>query len=205
LAAQLQQYFVEETTMPSTKRKPTARRAAVSRNDAISLLKRDHETVRGLLNRLDATTERAGSQRKELLHQIDLEIRHHSRIEEEIFYPAFKEAARKADQDLYYEAHEEHHVVTFVLMEIKVTSVDTEVFSAKAKVLKDLVEHHAEEEETQMFPKARQVMSPATLRELGARIQRRKQELESSFVTRIASTAGRTIGRVLPTTKKRAA
>jgi hemerythrin-like domain-containing protein len=146
--------------------------------DAISLLKKDHQEVRKLLRRLESTSERSGSQREQLLGQIEIEIKAHTTIEEEIFYPAFKEAVRsKSDQELYYEALEEHHVVDLVMPEVKRTGVKSEKFAAKAKVLKDLIEHHAAEEEKEMFPKARKAMNAPELKELGLQMQQRKQQL----------------------------
>lgn len=80
----------------------------------------------------------------------------HTQIEEEIFYPAFQQSAQgEEEEQLYYEALEEHHVVDMVLPELKGTDEASEEFAAKAKVLKDLIEHHAKEEENEMFPKAR--------------------------------------------------
>ena len=102
----------------------------------------------------------------------------HTQIEEEIFYPAFKDSLKsERDEHLYYEALEEHHVVDLILPEIKGATEGSEEFDAKAKVLKDLVEHHAEEEESSMFPKARKAIGTARLRELGEELERRKQDL----------------------------
>jgi hemerythrin-like domain-containing protein len=167
--------------MPATSRKRstgtrsrTTRRQSKSRSasDAISLLKQDHQKVRQLLKRLESNGT------EELLSEIENELKVHTQIEEEIFYPAFKEAVEsEEDEHIYYEAIEEHHVVDLVLPEIKSSSEGSEEFDAKAKVLKDLVEHHAEEEETQMFPKARKAMGAARLRELGQELRERKQEL----------------------------
>ena len=87
--------------------------------------------------------------------QIDRELKVHTQIEEEIFYPAYREASRKKDdQKLYYEALEEHHVVDLVLPEMN-DGENNEELKAKAKVLKELVEHHAGEEEKEMFPRAK--------------------------------------------------
>ena len=84
----------------------------------------------------------------------------------EIFYPAYKAAvSKREDTKLYHEALEEHHVVDTVIAEIKSCDSGSEEFSAKAKVLKDLVEHHAEEEEKQMFPRARSLDPSATYTE----------------------------------------
>ena len=146
--------------------------------DAIALLKADHKKVKGLLGQLEKSTEKAAARRTRLLSQIEMELTVHTTIEEEIFYPAYKDSVRsKDDRKLYFEANEEHHVVKGVLPEIGATDPATEVFGAKAKVLKELVEHHADEEEKEMFKSARKAMSPAELRDLGARMAARKAEL----------------------------
>jgi hemerythrin-like domain-containing protein len=172
--------------MPATSKKRSSknRRTSTRRQnnrsgmDALSLLKKDHQNVRQLLARLESSAENGGSESTTLLRQIENELKVHTQIEEEIFYPAFKDAVEgKHDEHLYYEALEEHHVVDMVLPEIKSSSKNPDKFAAKAKVLKDLVEHHAEEEETEMFPKARKAMGTAELRELGQQMQARKQQL----------------------------
>jgi hemerythrin-like domain-containing protein len=154
--------------------------------DAVALLKKDHQTVRQILKKLKSSAENGRGESAMLLRQIENELQVHTQIEEEIFYPAFRDAVEgKDDEHLYYEALEEHHVVELVLVEIKTTSRNSEEFPAKAKVLKDLVEHHAEEEENEMFPKARKAMGAAQLRELGRQLQERKQELTGGFTGRI--------------------
>ena len=166
--------------------------------DAVSLLKQDHKKVIQLLNDIESTTKRGTDRRTQLLKEIETEIKVHSRIEEEIFYPAFKEAARTSDEHLVYEAMEEHHVVDVVLAELKAAKVDSEQFGAKVKVLKDLIEHHAiEEEEAEMFPKARRIMGSARLRQLGVELRERKQELQSDLLTRVARTAGSAMGKMM--------
>jgi hemerythrin-like domain-containing protein len=146
--------------------------------NAISLLKADHKKVKGLLDELEATTERAPKKREKLLSQIDAELKVHTAIEEQIFYPAFRDAVKKKeDREMYFEALEEHHVVKMVLPEIAGTDPASEPFGAKAKVLKELVTHHAKEEERDMFPEARKVLSDDELEQLGERMQARKDEL----------------------------
>jgi len=144
--------------------------------DAIALLKQDHEKVRGLLGQLENAT---GARRNKLLAQVEQELKVHTTIEEEIFYPAYRDAARKKeDKKLYFEAVEEHHVVDLVMPEAN-NGQTVEELKAKAKVLKDLVEHHAGEEEKQMFPRARKALDREELRELGERMQQRKEELQA--------------------------
>lgn len=151
-----------------------AKKKASPTQDAIALLKDDHKTVRSLLESLEKAT---GTRREKLLGQIAQELKVHTTIEEEIFYPAFREAAtKKDDQTMFFEAVEEHRVVDTVLPQAGVGQ-NNEELKAKAKVLKELVEHHAEEEEKEMFPRARKVMDRDELRELGSRMAARKKEL----------------------------
>ena len=179
--------------MPASSRKRSTNRGRTAGNsgkDAIALLKQDHKNVRQLLKRLEGTTDRNAGQREELLTEIENEVKVHTAIEEEIFYPAFKESLRsKSDLHLYFEALEEHHVMDMVMPEIRNGDTDSEEFAAKAKVLKDLIEYHAEEEEKRMFPKARKSMGTARLREVGEDLQERKEELKSGMW-------GRTLGTI---------
>jgi hemerythrin superfamily protein len=147
--------------------------------DAIALLKQDHKTVRAMLTELAETTTRAKKTRTELLHKIRTELEAHTTIEEEIFYPAFKAAGEKADDNkMFFEALEEHRAAgDLVLPDLLRTDVSSDQFSGRAKVLKELVEHHADEEEKEMFPRARALMDEAQLRELGERMATRKAEL----------------------------
>lgn len=164
--------------MPASSRTPknNNRQGSRSGRDAIALLKKDHHNVRQLLKKLEAAEE--GEERLELFSQVQNELKIHTQIEEEIFYPAFRQSAEGEEAEhLYYEALEEHHVVDMVLPEIRDTDENSDEFAAKAKVLKDIVEHHAEEEETEMFPKARKLMDSSELKGLGQQLEQRKMEL----------------------------
>jgi hemerythrin superfamily protein len=145
--------------------------------DAIAILKQDHRKVRELLSQLEETTGRSIQKRQKLLAKIVREVKIHATVEEEIFYPAVREILSKKDAKLYFEALEEHHVVDLVIPEIEDTDPASDEFGGKAKVLKDLIEHHAKEEEKEMFPKVRESMKAEELQELGARIEERKREL----------------------------
>lgn len=146
--------------------------------DAIQLLKADHDKVREMLEELTGTTNRAEKKRTELLGKIRLELEAHTTIEEEIFYPAFRDAGRKDEEEMYFEAVEEHRAAgELVLPDLLKTEVTSDQFSGRAKVLKELIEHHVEEEEKEMFPKARKLLDKDQLRELGELMQQRKQEL----------------------------
>lgn len=150
--------------------------------NAITMLKADHATVKRLLRELDETSERAVKERERLVAQIERELKTHAQIEEEVFYPAFKAAAEDTDaEDLFYEAAEEHHVVDMVLPALKAANPKSHEFTAKAKVLKDLVEHHVMEEEGEMFPQARKLFDDQQLRELGDLMQTRRDTIEAMW------------------------
>ena len=147
--------------------------------DAISLLKDDHDAVEALLTELAESTSRAVKKRADLLEKIRVELKAHATIEEEIFYPAFKAKGDRADDDkMYFEALEEHRAAgDLVLPDLLNTPVDSEKFSGRAKVLKELVKHHADEEEKEMFPRSKKLLSKDELAALGTRMAARKTEL----------------------------
>lgn len=149
------------------------------KSEAVKLLVLDHETVRSLLEELAETTPRGVKKRRELLEQVGAELRAHARIEEEIFYPALLEATTTQEQEkLLHEAREEHRAVEdLVLPDLEDTDLGSVQFGGRAKVLKELVEHHADEEQEDMFPLAEELLSKDELDELGERMRARKEEL----------------------------
>jgi hemerythrin-like domain-containing protein len=143
--------------------------------DVITLLKEDHKLVKKLLKELEDTTTRGVKSRRQLLSRIAEEVRLHAHVEETIFYPAFRDAAaRSEDERLFLEASEEHRLVHEMLPELERTDPSTEMFSARAKVLKDLIEHHAEEEEREMLPRAKKLLSTEERTALGQETEERK-------------------------------
>ena len=146
--------------------------------NAIELLKADHKKVKELLSQLVESTTRAEKKRRQLLDRIEQELKVHTHIEEEIFYPAFKAAGNAEHKKMYFEALEEHRAVDdLVLPDLKKTDPTSEKFSGRAKVLKELIEHHADEEEQEMFKAARKAMSREELQELGERMETRKEAM----------------------------
>jgi hypothetical protein len=142
--------------------------------DAITLLKTDHEKVSGIFEKLEETTERAEKTREELFTKLKQELDLHAHVEETIFYPVLKKA--EETREITMEGLQEHHVVKVLLRELEAMEVTSETWTAKLKVLKENVEHHVEEEEDEMFKKARTVLSTDQLEELGALIEQEKKE-----------------------------
>jgi hemerythrin-like domain-containing protein len=140
--------------------------------DAISMLKKDHDKVKDLLEELERTTERGVKTRSELFATIKGELTVHEIIEEEIFYPALKSHPRA--EDIVLEGYEEHHVVDLLMGELENLDVADETWGAKAKVMKENVEHHIEEEEGDMFKQARRVFDRQELEDLGEQMATRR-------------------------------
>ena len=141
--------------------------------DAITLLKTDHEKVAGIFEQLEPTTERAIKTREELFARLKQELDVHAHIEETILYPVLKQEAET--RAITLEGVEEHHVIKTLLRELEAMQVGSEKWTAKLKVLQESVEHHVEEEESDMFKGAREVLSKEQLETLGARMEAEKK------------------------------
>ena len=141
--------------------------------DALTLLKTDHDKVKKLLTELESTTERGVKTRSELFATIKGELTVHEVVEEEIFYPELKSHPKA--EDIVLEGFQEHHVVDLLMGELESLDVTDETWGAKAKVMKENIEHHIEEEEGEMFTQARSVFSADELETLGARMAELKK------------------------------
>jgi polyhydroxyalkanoate synthesis regulator phasin len=154
--------------------------------DALQLLKTDHDKVKKLLAEGESTTERGEKTRTELFATIKGELMVHERIEEEIFYPALRDHPKA--KEIVLEGYEEHDVVDTIMGELENTDVTDETWGAKFKVMKENIEHHIEEEETEMFKQARAVFEREELEDLGNRMadlkSRTAQEVGLAGATR---------------------
>ncbi|MBE7927577.1 MULTISPECIES: hemerythrin domain-containing protein [Pseudomonadaceae] len=156
--------------------------------NAIDLLIQDHERVKEILTRLADSTERAVKTRTELLSKLEMEVMIHTELEEQILYPAYKEAGGKEEAKMYHEAKEEHRAVdALVLPDLKATDPGSLEFSGRVKVCKELLEHHIEEEEEEMFPNARELFDEARLEEMGAQMIELRNRLKKEFTARAAA------------------
>lgn len=143
--------------------------------DGIVLLKEDHKTVEKLFKRFEKAGDDAHAEKREIADQVIEELTTHTWIEEKIFYPA----AREADPDTkdhVLESIEEHHVVLWMLSELKDLAPADERFDAKMTVLMENVRHHVEEEEKEWFPDVRKAMGRNRLTELGEKMEAAKKK-----------------------------
>jgi len=147
--------------------------------DAVTLLRGDHVKLKALLRELEPTTERAVKTRSELFARIRSELTVHEIIEEEIFYPTLKQHPKA--KEIVLEGYEEHNVVDTLMLELESLDVEDETWGPKAKVMIESIEHHIEEEEGDMFKKARQVFDRDELEQLGNAMAQRKAEATSEL------------------------
>ena len=147
--------------------------------DALALLKADHEAVSELVDKYEKGKERMEDEKKsELAHKICEELTIHARIEEEIFYPALREASEEAEGALN-EAAVEHASIKNLVEQIQDDSPESEEFDAKITVIGEYVKHHVKEEQGEIFPMARE--AELDLKELGEQLAARKAELKGEL------------------------
>lgn len=145
--------------------------------DAISLLTADHNRVRGLFARFQAAHEaEVTAEMTELAAKIIEELDVHTRIEEEIFYPTVGQVDDELHESVT-EGVEEHHVAKTLIQELRGLTPGDDTWAAKMKVLIESVEHHAGEEESELFPETRKAFDEAALQSLGVRLEARKAQL----------------------------
>lgn len=144
--------------------------------NAIDLLEQQHEETEGLFDRFH---EASGDQRREIIQQVIQDLRLHTTLEEEIFYPAVSEGLGMKDE--IREDLEEHHLVELALDELETMEPDDERVEPKMEVLSEVVQHHVDEEEDELFPEVRSRMDEDRLTEIGQRMHERAEELEAEF------------------------
>jgi hemerythrin superfamily protein len=150
--------------------------ANTEKQDAIALLKSDHRKVEDLFAKFEKAT--GSDQKQKLAQQICLELKIHTIIEEEIFYPACE---GKVEEDLLEEAYVEHDAAKVLIAQIEESTPSAEFYDAKVKVLQEEIEHHVEEEEKRMegmFSQARH--AGLDMDALGEQLAARKQQLLSA-------------------------
>ena len=161
--------------MPRTATRASKTKARSSRSapNAINMLTEDHAKVRKMFKQFEKTKEKMDDAEKaELVQQICMELTLHAQVEEEIFYPAAREAIE--DQDLMDEAEVEHASAKELISQLQSMEPGDELYDAKVIVLGEYVEHHVKEEEKEMFPKVRKAR--LDLEHMAEQIEERKQQ-----------------------------
>jgi hemerythrin superfamily protein len=144
---------------------------------AIAMLKADHREVEALLEEYEDASD--DDEKQDLAQQICTALSVHAQVEEEIFYPAAREALDEEDLDLVNEADVEHESIKQLVAEVEDSTPDDDHFDARIKVIGEYVRHHVKEEENELFPKLEE--RELDRRALGAQMAERKAELLAEF------------------------
>ena len=165
--------------MATTSTKSADPKGRNNETDAIALLTADHKTVKGLFKEFEQLTKKddVDEQKAQLVRQICNELTVHAQVEEELFYPAVREAID--DDDLMDEADIEHASAKDLIAQLQDLEPGDDHYDARVTVLGEYVDHHVKEEEGEMFPKARK--ADVNTAELGEEIAERKQELKAEL------------------------
>jgi hypothetical protein len=147
----------------------------LSETHAISILKKDHETVKELFDKFEKSEGMAEKER--IIQKAVMELKIHATIEEEIFYPTVR---REVGEDIMNEADEEHHVARLLIAELDAKGGGGVHRNAKFTVLAESVRHHIKEEENEMLSKAKG--ADIDFETLGQKMLDRKRELNVNGV-----------------------
>ncbi|MGA9770512.1 MAG: hemerythrin domain-containing protein [Blastocatellia bacterium] len=149
--------------------------------NAIEILKKDHKEASDLMDQIEIA-DKGDRSAKDLFNQLNQALTLHTQIEEQIFYPALKQ--HEETKDLIPEAVEEHQEVKDILAEMTTLSPADDEFMDKLTELREGVDHHVEEEETEMFPKAEKTLGQSRLEELGRQLNEMKQTRSATATNR---------------------
>jgi DUF438 domain-containing protein len=142
--------------------------------DIFEAITSDHDKVKHLFEQMEHTSERATSRREKLLHSLSSALLPHMYAEEQFFYQVLLDET--SEQEHVYEALEEHRAAKMVLSDLTEAAVDDPRWPARLKVLKELVEHHVQEEEGQIFDIARTVIDEERAASAAKRFREMKKE-----------------------------
>jgi hemerythrin-like domain-containing protein len=145
--------------------------------NAVKLLKDDHQKVKKLFREFESQGDKAHQGKQKIVNQACHELEVHSKLEEQIFYPAVQAKADEEGKEMVLEGIEEHHVVDMLIKELRALEPQDDEFDAKFKVLTENVEHHIEEEEGELFPDAEKSLGKEMMEKLGTQMEQLKQQL----------------------------
>ena len=154
---------------------------ATAKIDAVELLTKQHREVEELFEQFENLSDRSKASKKKLADQICNALIMHTQIEEEIFYPATRSAdeGEEETEDMVDEAVVEHASAKDLIAQIQEMDPEDDLYDAKVKVLSEMIEHHVEEEEKEMFPKTRKLK--LDMQVLGQEMKARQEEIEAAM------------------------
>lgn len=150
--------------------------------NAIEILKSDHREAEGLMKRLEMA-DKGGASAKAVFQELKAALTLHTRMEEQIFYPALR--SYDETRDMISESVEEHREVDELLAEMTAMSPEDDAFMDKLVELRDSVGHHVEDEETELFPRAEKVLGRERLTMMGDEMMRMKNGMSHQATNRM--------------------
>ena len=163
-------------------------RKRASENDAIEMLREDHRKVEKLFAQFEKLDREDPDACTEIVQQACTELKIHATVEEELFYPAVREAFEEEDTALIDEAEVEHDTAKMLIARLESLDMDDPHYAATFTVLSEYIKHHVKEEEGEIFPKAKK--AKLDFEELGARMRARKDELMEDIGAADTAAAG---------------
>lgn len=156
--------------------------------DILTTLKAEHDALRTLFAQMEQTSDGAGELRAELLAKIEANLLPHAKWEEAVFYPKFAERADREGLKTHAEAVEEHRAVEkTVIPDVHAADIGTPQFAGRVKVFGEMIDHHATDEEQEMFAMARRLFNPQELAELDEAYEKWKESSASTVVSAMAA------------------
>jgi len=148
-------------------------------HDPIEMLKEDHRKVKELFKEYREFGDGAIGQKEAIARKIFAELELHTKIEEEIFYPAIEASEEGEAQKMVTESYIEHNMVKSLISELRELGASNVEFEARMKVLMEHVEHHVEEEESELFPLAKKELSEE-LDMIGTEMEEMKRQVSAA-------------------------
>ncbi|HVG17919.1 MAG TPA: hemerythrin domain-containing protein [Blastocatellia bacterium] len=149
--------------------------------NAIELLMQDHKEVAGMMDQLE-TADKGDRSARDTFLQLKNALTMHTQIEEQVFYPALKN--HEETRDMIPESLDEHQEVDQILAEMSSLSPGNDDFMDRLTELRDAIEHHVEEEENEMFPKAERILGETRIQEMGRQMQQMKQGKSATAINK---------------------
>lgn len=149
--------------------------------NAIELLIQDHEEAAGMMDQLE-TADKGDRSARDMFLQLKNALTLHTQVEEQVFYSALKN--HEETSDMIPESLEEHREVDQILAEMSGLNPGDDDFMDKLTELRDSVEHHVEEEQNEMFPKAERILGESRLQEMGRQMQQMKQGKSATAINK---------------------
>jgi hemerythrin-like domain-containing protein len=148
-------------------------------HEFFQMLEKEHEEVKGILAKLESQSKGSAKTKEDLFLKLKEELIPHMKGEEKHFYPALKDGGETSE--IAMEGIEEHRVAETVLKELDKLSKDAENWDAKLKVFKEIVEHHIEEEEEELFEAAEDALEEDDLDKIMASFEKEKEKAKKKI------------------------